>query len=229
MSQEPTILRIMPREMRLMSERILSLTDLPKGFALAMGDVVMYSEAMKLGGFALLEKRIDDLKSADPSLIVLVSENGEELVLDAGGQHAWIVLPSALDLLDEVMARSDNAKLEIVNVIDPSELGIAAGLGRRTKLDLAVKGNFLWACATEETEDLVLSHVLEDGCQIAADLWWRIFALAQTALVPDSVVSRRHAGNFYVTEDGQIVGRTDNDDHTDLVFVATPETEALRS
>jgi len=38
-------LQVMPREMRMMSERILSLTALPKGFALMVCDVAMYSQA----------------------------------------------------------------------------------------------------------------------------------------------------------------------------------------
>ena len=82
------ILRVMPREMRLMSERILSLTALPKGFALMVGDVVLYSQAMGLGGFDLLLKRIDTLLPSDPSRLALRQSDTGDLVLDGGGVHA---------------------------------------------------------------------------------------------------------------------------------------------
>ncbi len=96
-----TTLTIMPREMRLMSERILSLTTLPKGFFLAVTDTVMLSQKLGLGGFAMLEDRFETLRTPDLSRIAVTVENGKSLVLDAGGQHAWFVVPSLLDLLGE--------------------------------------------------------------------------------------------------------------------------------
>ena len=192
------ILRIMPREMRLMSERILSLTALPKGFALMAQDVVMYSEKMGLGGFALLEKRLPDL-------------------------------------LVEGVAAGRTARVEISNVADPAELGIASGLAGRVGLVVECRTggiSAVTAIRAAEVSDPVLQAALEDGCAVEAEQWWRIYRLAQTALAPDSVVSRRHAGPLIVTEDGKVIGRTDNDDDTDISFlsnVAPSETgEAAR-
>jgi hypothetical protein len=64
--------------------------------------------------------------------------------------------------------------------------------------------------------------VLQNGLSIETDLWWRIYSLAQKALAPDSVVSRRHAGPVIVNDDGTIIGRKDSDDETDLRFLITP-------
>ena len=229
------ILRIMPREMRLMSERILSLTALPKGFALMAQDVVMYSEKMGLGGFALLEKRLPDLLDADPSKIRIAREGEGEIVLDAGGQHAWFVVPSLIDLLVEGVAAGRTARVEISNVADPAELGIASGLAGRVGLVVECRTggiSAVTAIRAAEVSDPVLQAALEDGCAVEAEQWWRIYRLAQTALAPDSVVSRRHAGPLIVTEDGKVIGRTDNDDDTDISFlsnVAPSETgEAAR-
>lgn len=216
------ILRVMPREMRLMSERILSLTALPKGFALMVGDVVMYSQAMGLGGFDLLLQRIDALLPSDPSKLALTQGSTGDLVLDGGGVHAWFVAPSVLDLLEEALTNADTGSIEVTNVMDPPELEIAVGLGRRAGLELVIDGAQITARRVAPA-DTVLDRAMADGCPIGADLWWRVWAKAQTALTPDSVVSRRHAGVNIVTDDGQIIGRTDNDDDTDASFIAAPD------
>ncbi|OSP54781.1 hypothetical protein [Pseudoruegeria sp. SK021] len=217
MTEHP--LRVMPREMRMMSERILSLTSLPKGFAMTVGDVVMYSEAMGFGGFAQLLAAFDTIKSADPTQLTLTQTDAGGLHLDGGGEHAWFVVPSLLDLLGEGLATAETTCIEVGNLRHPQELGIAIGLGRRAGLDLEIEGPRVTA-RRGPVADPVLSRVMAEGCPIAADLWWQVWALAQTALTPDSVVSRRHAGVNIVTEDGQVIGRTDNDDDTDTSFIA---------
>lgn len=68
--------------------------------------------------------------------------------------------------------------------------------------------------------DPVLDDLMARGREIPAALWWRVYDTAQTALTPDSAVSRRHAGVNIITEDGQIIGRTDNDDDSDPRFLA---------
>lgn len=212
------ILRVMPREMRLMSERILSLTALPKGFALMVTDVVMYSQAMGLGGFAMLERDLDGLLSADPAVMTLARDDGATITLDAGGLHAWFAVHSALDLAELALERGDAARVEVIGVTAPAELAIARGLGARRGLDITAEGTAL-AARRGPVADPVLTRVLAEGCRIEAAQWWRIYELAQTALTPDSVVSRRHAGVNIVTEDGRIIGRTDNDDDTDPNFI----------
>ncbi len=215
------ILRVMPREMRLMSERILSLTALPKGFALMVGDVVMYSEAMGLGGFARLLQQLDALRGAEPKRMTLHEAKGE-LTLDCGGEHAWFAVPSLLDLLEEGLAGAETSSVTLTNLIDPEEIGIAAGLGRRAGMELVIAANRVTA-RRAEIADPVLNGAMADGCKIAADLWWQVWAMAQTALTPDSIVSRRHAGVNIISEDGQIIGRSDNDDDMDASFVAGPQ------
>lgn len=204
----PRILRIMPREMRLMSERILSLTAMPRGFSPVLCDIVMYSQGLGLGGFADLEAGIEALKAADPSKLTL-----QGAILDAHGQHAWVVLPSALDLLGDGVT-----PLEIRNVAEPGELAVAAAYGARLGLEVTVEGTTLSARRVPASDPL-LDRLLTDGTPISEDLWWRIWALAQTALAPDTDVSRRHAGAVIVMPDGTVIGRKDNDDETDPGFM----------
>lgn len=220
MMDNKTTLRLMPREMRLMSERVLSLTALPKGFALMVGDMIMYSQAMRLGGFARLLERLDQLMTADPTRLSLV--DCDVPCLDAAQTHAWFVVPSLLDLLEEQLSANDIATLDVVNVVDRAELQVAASLGRRRGLEISFDGERVTA-RRAPSADLILLTLLEQGCEISADLWWTVYARAQTALTPDSTVSRRHAGVNIVLEDGRVIGRTDNDDDTDTSFISRLE------
>ena len=230
MSASPEILRIMPREMRMMSERILQQTALPMGFVLTVYDLPMYSQMMGLGGLRLLEQRFSRLKSADPRKIRIVLESSGKLVVDCGAEHAWIAIPSLIDLLCELTERFGAGQVEVLNVDDPKELKVAEGFGRRFGLDIGFTdaATPVLSAHNLETEDAdhqdaVLWKALRDGADMPADLWWRIYALAKQALAPDTVVSRRHAGPVMVTDDGRVIGRADNDDDTDLEFLVRPE------
>ena len=232
-----TTLRIMPREMRLMSERILSLTSLPKGFFLALQDFVMYSQKLSLGGFAMLEARFDTLSGADPSKVKIVGEDGDALELDAGGQHGWVVVPAALDLLGELVARFGQARVTVRNALDAAELKIAEALGRRTGLAVSSDGSDVVTLTAVprplqgavEHDDPVLWDLLLNGAQIEPALWWQVYDHARKALAADTVVSRRHAGPMIVNEDGTVIGRKDNDDETDVSFLAAPDTKNVQA
>jgi hypothetical protein len=223
-----TTLRIMPREMRLMSERILSLTGLPKGFFLAVQDFVMVSQKLGLGGFAMLETGFEVLCAARPSSISVITEEGGTLELDAAGQHAWIVVPTLLDLLGELVAAHGEARITVRNAFEPTELKIAEALGGRTGLAVTVEESGAVTAKPKPLtgkvaeDDPVLWDLLCNGTPIDADLWWSVYAHAKKALAADTVVSRRHAGPMIVNEDGSVTGRKDNDDDTDVSFLAAP-------
>jgi len=227
------ILRVMPREMRMMSERILSMTGQPKGLFLAIQDVPMYSQKLGLGGFALLEKRFDELCEARPEAIAIVSEEGSSLRLDGKGQHAWFVVPAIIDLLGELVARFGEAEVTVADVIDPEEFKLAEAFAQRNGLSVAASlGSETVFMASPRTlagdvrqNDPLLWSLLEHGLPIQPDLWWRIYHLAKKALATDSVVSRRHAGPMIVNQDGTVIGRKDNDDETDVSFLMAPRAE----
>ncbi|TWG90512.1 hypothetical protein L598_006800000060 [Mesorhizobium sp. J18] len=231
------MLRIMPREMRLMTERIFSLTGLPKSFLPAIQDTVMYSQKLGLGGFALLEQRFERLKEADPARVSIREEEGERLILDGGGQHAWFVMPSLLDLIGELVGRFGMARISVVDVMDPTELRIATALGARVGLSISFTGaeaphfTALQVPVIGELrrDEPLLWELFMNGSRIEAGLWWRIYHLAKKALTPDSVVSRRHAGPLIVNDDGTVIGRKDNDDDTDINFLTSPKSGELET
>lgn len=221
------ILSIMPREMRMMSERIFSLTALPSGFALVLSDLPMYSEKLGLGGFAHFEAAFGTLEQADPLKIAIVAENGPALSLDAGGQHGWIVTPSLIDLAGELVALHGRAEITVTNVTSPDELGVAAALAGRSGLDAEWSGDRFTAVPAP-VADPVLDALMHGGTPIPADLWWTIYERARSALAPDTATSRRHAGVVIVTEDGTVIGRKDNDDESDTGFLSRSATETSR-
>ena len=232
-SNSKTTMRVMPREMRLMSERIFSLSSLPKGFFLSIGDFPMYSQKLSLGGFQLFEERFEKFKLADPARITIVVEDENRITLDAAGEHAWFVMPTAIDLIGELVARFGSAELTALNVLDEAELAIAASFGGRSGLAVKVSGNVLKAMPAQITaevnrDDPLLWSLLENGVEVEAALWWRIYHLAKQALATDSVISRRHAGPMIVNEDGTVIGRKDNDDETDVTFLSSNISERMK-
>lgn len=231
--QSDQILRVMPREMRMMSQRILSLTGQPKGLYLAVQDVAMYSQKLGLGGFALLEKRFDELCRMRPENIAIVSEEAARLRLDGNGQHAWFVLPAVIDLLGELATRFGEAEVVVADALDPEEFKVAEAFANRNGLSVAMTlaGEAVLTAKPRalsgdvRQDDPLLWSLLEDGAPIQAELWWRVYHLAKKALAADSVVSRRHAGPIIVNQDGTVIGRKDNDDDTDVGFLVAPRAE----
>ncbi len=222
-----TTLRIMPREMRMMAERILSLTNLPKGVFMTLSDHVMFSQGLGLGGYAMLEESFDELETADPKAISISEENASAMTLSGGGQHAWIVASAIVDFLGELVAAHGRATLTCTDVSHPAELAIVVPLGRRAGLDVVVddagklSARRLELTGSLSADEPLLWSLLNNGYPIRSDLWWRIYDMAKKALAADTVVSRRHAGPMIVNDDGTIIGRKDNDDETDISFLAS--------
>lgn len=240
---------LLPREIRLVAERLLLLTSLPQGLVPAVRDVVFHSAIAGLGGIALLLDRLDMLKAAAPAALRAEEPEPGRFALHGGGQHAWVALPSLLDLAGEAVARHGSGVVTVTDVADPEELLVAAALGRRQgMLTFAAVGPAAIAAPCAEraapgllrgtratatifaaplpsgaAEEPLLARALREGLAVPADLWWRAHHLSNTALAPDSVESRRHAGPVIVLPDGTVVGRKDNDDDTDFSLLTRGE------
>jgi hypothetical protein len=234
---------LLPREIRLVVERLLLLTGLPHGFVPALRDVVLYSAIAGLGGLPLLLDRLEALKGGDPGALQIAEPEPGRFEVAGGGQHAWVALPTLLDLAAEAVERHGSAVITVTDVQDPQELLAAAALGRRQGVlafgaigaadvaapcaDTAAPGWLRGARAAATlfaapmrkpapAVDPLLSRALREGLAVPAELWWRAHHLSNTALAPDSTESRRHAGPIIVMPDGRVVGRKDNDDDTDF-------------
>lgn len=221
--QDTRPLRLMPREMRLMSERIFSLSQMPRGYALTLTDIPMLSQYLGLGGFDLLLSGKDRLLAADPKALSITSEASEALTLDFAGQPAWTGLYTLLDLAAEKVADHSRAVITVTGAADAEELAVAALLGLRIGLAIEIsasaEGAVVTATQTEINDDA--NQALDrDGAMVSPAIWWEIYEIARSALAPDTAVSRRHAGVQIINEDGTVIGRTDNDDDADVNFLA---------
>lgn len=221
-------LRLMPREMRMMSERIFSLSGMPRGFAQSLTDIPMYSEMMGLGGFALLRDSLQQVLAANPLAITVAAEDGADLQLDFAGQPAWIGLNAILDLAAELISRHGHARITVLNAAHPEELALASAFAGRIGLKLdhhAAPDGARFKASPAEPADPLVTRLNQTGQQVPEDLWWAIYEIARGALAPDTTVSRRHAGVIIVNEDGSVTGRSDNDDDSDVGFLARGERE----
>lgn len=225
---DPRPLRLMPREMRMMTERIFSLCAIPRGFALTLTDVPMLSQHLGLGGFALLHTDLPALLAADPTAIRIKAENGAALVLDFAGQPAWVGLNAVLDLAAELVADNGEARITVANARHPAELAVAGALAGRIGLALdhvATPDGARLVATPAPVADPALDALNRNGQMLDPVLWWGIYETARSALAPDTAVSRRHAGVQIVNEDGTITGRADNDDDADMAFLARGDRE----
>ncbi|MBP0446899.1 hypothetical protein J8J14_19165 [Roseomonas sp. SSH11] len=240
---------LLPREVRLVVERILLLTALPAGAIPAVRDTVLYSAAAGLGGLPLLRQRFEMLRDANPGAMRVDEAAPGKLAIDAGGQHAWVVLPMILDALGEACAREGAALASVANLHDPEELRAACALGARNGLAIFItngpatgpatgpgatllqgegSGAMLLA-APSGVADTVLGRVLREGVVVEPALWWELHHLSNTALATDTPESRRHAGPVIVEPDGRVIGRTDHDDDTDISLLLSPKPESANA
>ncbi len=217
------VIRVMPREMRLMTERIMHLTELPIGFTRMMWDFVMHSEALGLGGFKMLEEQLNLFISADLTKIQLEVLKKNEFILNAGNLHAWLIASSALDLLAEGLIFAKESSVTVRDTTCVEEIAICLSLGGRWHLKVYSSGKKLSATRLSKFEDPLLSRLLDNGCLIDGKLWSRIVELSQKSLTKESSVSLSHAGPVIVGKKGELIGREDNDDDTDLNLIKNPE------
>jgi hypothetical protein len=206
-----TAMTVLPREMRLVIERILLLTTLPPGMVPAVRDVVLYSAAAGHGGLPLLQRRFAALREADTAGLRIEAESAE-----GAGQHVWVVLPLLLDALGEAVARTGRGRLTVAHVQDEAELRTACALGPRSGLNIRFEAPATLLATVATEEDTVMADMLRHGVLVDPALWWDLHHLSNTSLSLDTPLSRRHAGPVIVESDGRIIGRSDHDDDTDL-------------
>ncbi len=220
-------LQVSLRESRLVLERLMQVTRVEPGLVPSLRDCALYSAALGLGGFPELLRHLDLLRAAKPiGLRILDGADTpppDTLVADCTGQHAWIAAPALVDLCVERHRRGLPGVLVAQNLTEMSELHIAGALAEAHGLSATVAaeeqdGGTAVRLSVQSRADghpTVLDTIRRHGIAVEADLWWRLFHLANEALAPDSFTSRRHAGAIMVTADGRVVGRQDEDD-TDL-------------
>jgi len=209
-------LHVSVREARMSVERTLLTCGVPSGAAHGVRECILLSEALGLGGFRYLLEKHACLQWA-----AFQSVAAKDSALDGGGIHAWLVLPTLMDLAVAQARRDGVAVLIVTNVVEPRELKVAEALAKRYGAEAAVlEGAIAVRNAsrpvTAEQWDPLLRAAMKHGFDVAEETWRALHALSNGALAPDSVVSRRHAGPVILQDDGSIRGRLPQDDDFDM-------------
>lgn len=224
------------RETRLIVERILLLTGLPRGSVTAVREAILACEGQEPGALAHLRDEFTQLKGMNPAGIFF-SEAAGKAEVDAGGEHAWSVMPALVELAVELSRRLGTATLSVHNVRLPAFLSALTPLALRHHVSLGItitddgaliRGSDRSAGASAISGndiDPFMARMLREGFRVSRQLWSDLYHLSNQSLTPDSVVSRRHAGPIIVDENGRIIGRTD-DDETDLSLLSQPVNSA---
>ena len=214
------------REGRLVVDRVLLTLDIPAGYVPAVREVILTSQSLGLGGFGHLLVCADSI--AEPYLNTVTVRDAPDKIfrIEGHGIHAWMLVPTIIDLLVDQARRSGSATMVLAGVRKPRELKVMSALAARYGAEIAVdadsRADEVRAMARNappprslEDWDPLLIRAMRDRFAVEEPMWRSLYTLSNRALAPDSVLSRRHAGPIILSEDGTIVGRQPADDDFD--------------
>jgi hypothetical protein len=223
-------IRLTLREIRLILERLVQAAGTPAGLLPSVRDCAVYSVVMPGPGLAGIARQIELLRASRFAPLRMAGELPEPTI-DCAGQHAWPVAENLLDLAVEQFRLTGHGRVIAVNVAEPCELRVVAGLAERFDLSAGVETAsqtiVLEVAARPVSRRGILDTVRHQGIAVAASSWWPLYQASHDALMPDSYASRRHAGTIRVEADGRIVGRNDEDE-TDLAMLTPNDPSSLR-
>lgn len=223
-----TTMQVSVREARLVVERLLLTTGMPKGYISAVRECVLVSQVLGLRGFAGLSEDLPTLAAPFVDVLKYIGD-GHSMSFDGGGVHAWVAMPTILDLAIAASRRDGIREFTVSNMRSAGELSCVTHLAQRYGAAFDVK-----YLPTESGSEVVvlsiyntarartfkaryplLADALLHGFTTSRDLWHSLYERSSDALAPDSIQSRRHAGPVIVLDDGTIIGRPPADDDFD--------------
>jgi hypothetical protein len=216
MTAEPMqdeVMRATLRESRMVIERLCQSIGVKDGILRSLTDCGLYSAALGLSGFAGLDRQLELLKSIAVENIS-ASDEGNPIVFDASGEHAWVIAECALDLAVAAYRSSGQGAVTIINAKEPAELGVLPALAEKHDVKADIEfgrdgGVTVTLSARPAGTPTVLHRIVREGIAVSSDLWFRLFHRSHDALAADAVISRTHTGSIMVKPDGSIVGKED--------------------
>jgi hypothetical protein len=210
--EETAMIQVSLRECRMVIERLVQTTDIPETLVPFVRDCALFSAALQVSGFPGLKSQLQLLRNASPAPVTII----EDGVLGAAGQHAWLVADACVDYAVDRFRRCRSASMRILNVAEPAELQVIDALASRYGLRARVRplsndATEIELSAGPHDEPDGLDRIRREGLPVPVALWRQLYETSQSALAPDSVVSRRHAGPHLVEADGRIIGRPDEE------------------
>jgi hypothetical protein len=207
------------REARMFVDRILLTCGIPGGYVPGVRECVLLSEALGLGGLRHLLDVHGTLRMDDYGA-VRATDTADGLAIDGSGLHAWLLLPSLVDLAVDAARRRGAARIDVSNIQQDRELPVAGALAKRYGARIEGANPMVARNAphprTAAQWDPLLDDAVKHGFPVKESLWRAVHKLSNNALAPDSVVSRRHAGPVVLADDGRLLGRVPQDDDFDM-------------
>lgn len=207
------VLDVSVRELRLMTGRVMLTTTVPFGSVAAARDVVVCAEIHGLGGLAGLLDALPALR--EPHVRPEPRSDGASFTFpDASVQPP---LATAADLLDlAVAAAPEQGTARLVAAGDDWAVRALVPLAARHGVELTLDRDELTVRrAAEETgagPDAAEHRALAYGVRVPTALWDRFVAEAESALTPDSPLSRTHAGDSLFGPGGEILAEVGEDE-----------------
>lgn len=229
------IIAVSIREARMSVGRILLTCGVPSGYVHGVGECVLLSQALGLGGFQLLMQAHVKLNMGLFKKIRVTDLDDRTLLADGGRVHAWLLAPTIMDLAVDIARKSGRAVLRLRQIAEAKELGVLGALASRYGAAVTVSRSEPIATADEEwlvtvtntslprnaeQWDPLLLGAIKRGFAVEESMWRAVHALSNTALAKDSVVSRRHAGPIILKDDGTVLGRPPADDDFDVSMLS---------
>jgi len=218
------MIHVSVRESRMCVDRILLVARCLPGYVSAVRDCVLLSQALGLGGFEHLLRHYERLRMASLEAVA-VTDDAAGAMIDAGGMHAWLVAPAVADIGVDIARRCGRADLRVRGVEERRELATVCALMPRYGAAATYRSEDAGGATLLVTNaspprtaaqwDPLLHHAFRHGSAVDEALWRSVYALSNSALAPDSVVSRRHAGPVILKDDGTLFGRVPQDDDFD--------------
>jgi hypothetical protein len=201
------------RESRMVVERLCQSVGIQDGILRSITDCGVFSVALGLAGFAEIERHLELLHDVAPEKMS-ASAGGGRILLDAGGQHSWVVAEPALDLLVAAHRVTGEREISIDNLVEPAEIQVMGALAQKHGLDAEIQPQSdgrIVARLVDRTpgEPTVLDRIVREGIAVSRELWFHLFHRSHDALAPDTVLSRTHTGSIIVKPDGTIIGKED--------------------
>ena len=190
---------VKPREARVVVTRILRQAAWDWGLEPAVGSMVLAAQLIRLDGLGVLDRDWDEIRSTDPAGISVSRAGAEGWRLDVGGCHPLVSAPSILDHL--LMADAfHRITVSVGGCFLPELLGAVCFFGPRYGLTITLSTlddrPVLTAIRAPTGEaPQAISPLQASDYVVDRATWDRLLCRSQAYLIPESEVSRGHAGD----------------------------------
>lgn len=202
---------IKPREAREMVTRILRQADWDWGMEPAVGLFVLAAQYGNLDGLSVLDQDWQAIQTSRPDRMTALRTGPSTWQLDVTGCHAFVAAPSVLDHLIAGTRDRVTATITVEACVTPRMMRSLVMFGGSYGLSISIRVGRESAVLTA-VQSPASDRSMPPGnadCVLAVDVWHRLRSRSLDYLVPESEISRRHAGDgtksFSLTPEGGAV------------------------